>query len=51
MDLFELSNLEFPSTLVTLSFINNRLENVEELINKIQYLNLKGLWTNDNPLA
>lgn len=30
--------------------MNNRLENVQELINKIQYLNLKVLWLNGNPL-
>lgn len=51
MDLLEVSNLEFPSSLVTLSLINNRLENVDELINKIKGLNLKGFWVNENPLA
>jgi Leucine-rich repeat (LRR) protein len=51
MELLELSNVEFPKTLVTLSLMNNRLENVGELINKIQYLNLKALWVNGNPLT
>ncbi len=51
MELLELSNVEFPKTLITLSLMNNRLENVAELISKIQYLNLKVLWVNGNPLA
>jgi hypothetical protein len=51
MELLELSNVEFPKTLITLSLMNNRLENVCELINKIQYLNLKALWVNGNPFS
>jgi hypothetical protein len=31
--------------------MHNRLENVQEIIHKVQYLNLKVLWLNGNPLA
>ena len=36
---------------MTLSLIGNKLENVEELISKLQYVNLRALWLNGNPLA
>ena len=51
MDLLDISALEMPKNLITLSLINNRLENPEELISKLQYLNLRILWLNDNPVA
>jgi hypothetical protein len=51
MDLLDVSNLEFRKDLVTLSLMNNRLENAQELIAKLQYLNLKILWLNGNPVA
>lgn len=31
--------------------MNNRLQNAEEIINKLQYLNLRVLWLNGNPVA
>lgn len=51
MDLLDVTNVEFRKDLVTLSLMNNRLENAQELIAKLQYLNLKVLWLNGNPLA
>lgn len=50
MELTELSHLEFPNNTVTLSLVGNQLTNEEELINKMQYLDLKVLWVNGNPL-
>lgn len=51
MEMLEVGALEFPKNLITLSLMNNRLENAEELINKLQYLNLRVLWLNGNPVA
>lgn len=51
MDLLDVSALQLPKEILTLSLINNKLQNVEELIGKIQYLNLKVLWLNGNPIA
>ena len=51
MGLLEVSALEFPKELVTLSLIGNRLEKADELIMKLQYLSLKALWINGNPVA
>ena len=36
---------------MTLSLFGNKLENPDELISKLQYLNLKVLWLNGNPVA
>lgn len=51
MDLLDISALEFPKNLVTLSLIGNRLENPDDLISKLQYLNLRVLWLNGNSVA
>ena len=51
MDLIDVGALEFPPNLMILSLCNNKLENPEELISKLQYLNLKILWLNGNPVA
>ena len=50
MDLTELSHLEFPNNTVTLSLISNNLTSEEELLKKLQYLELKILWINGNPI-
>ena len=50
MELTELSHLEFPKNTITLSLVSNELTNEEELIKKIEYLDLKVLWVNSNPL-
>lgn len=51
MGLVDVSAVEFPRTLITLSLVDNELSNAEELISKLQYLNLKVLWLNGNPVA
>ena len=51
MDLIDISALEFPPNLLTLSLMNNKLENPDELISKLQYLNLRILWLNNNSVA
>lgn len=51
MDLLDISALEFPKNLVTLSLVGNRLENPDDLISKLQYLNLRVLWLNGNSVA
>ena len=53
MELTELSHLEFPPNTVTLSLMSNQLteDKVDEIIKKLEYLNLKVLWINENPVA
>lgn len=50
MELADLGGLEFPPNLVTLSLMNNKLSDEEELTKKLNYLNLKVLWLNGNPI-
>ncbi len=53
MQLTELSHLEFPPNTITLSLMSNELgeDKVDEIIKKLEYLNLKALWINDNPVC
>lgn len=53
MELTELSHLEFPPNTVTLSLMSNQLteDKVDEIIKKLEYLNLKVFWINENPVA
>lgn len=53
MELTELSHLEFPPNTITLSLMENMLEEstIDDIIKKLKYLNLKALWMNDNPVA
>lgn len=53
MELTELSHLEFPPNTVTLSLMSNQLteDKVDEIIKKLEYLNLKVFWINENPAA
>ena len=50
LGLTELSSLEFPQNTITLSLCTNKLEYSPELIKKLEYLNLKVLWMNENPI-
>lgn len=51
MGLIDISALEFPNNLLTLSLIDNKLQNPDEIISKLQYLNLRILWLNNNSVA
>ena len=51
MELTEVSAIEFPQDLLTLSLCDNKIEDPSGLIAKIQYLNLRVLWLNGNPVA